>query len=350
MNRLRARFLLLPLLPLVLSGCGYLFGDSGMFRDNSRDYRLAEEQPPIRLPEDSEVTNLDEIYPIPPISDDIAPAPGGDVPRPVPLLTGSAAQLVRIQRLGDDSWALIGMPPGQLWPQVRGFLAAANMGIARQDARAGLIESSWLELQGQDLPARFRFRVERGVQRGNSELHVLQMYRGGEDSDWPGSSDNLELEGEMLRSVAQFIANTGESGGSSVSMMVEQSISPSSRVDMIENRDGQYLRLELPFDRAWASIARALDQSGFEISDRNRSEGRYYVAYRGSEDEERGGLFGWFGGGKGEDHPLAGVPMLLDVRETQPGVLAIHLEPEGAPVSDETALKRLLQLIEGNLN
>jgi len=338
-----AVFLILP-----LGGCGYLFGDEGVFRDNSRDYREAREQPVIRMPEGASESALEEIYPIPPISNDVAAPPGGDVPRPAPLLTGNAAQLVRIQKLGDDSWALIGMPPGQLWPQVRGFLSAANIGIARVDARAGIIESSWLELKDQERSARFRFRVERGVQRGDSELHVLQMYRTSDESQWPESSDNLELEGDMLRSVAQFIANSAENAP--VSMMAEQSISAAGKLELVENRSERYLRLELPFDRAWASLARALEESGFTINDRNRSTGRYYVTYQDSDAKEKGGWFSWFGGGDDEGHPLADRPLLVSMSEQRPGVLDIRLVPEDGASVDEDALKSLLLLIKGNLN
>lgn len=342
-----SRLALLLLLPL-LGGCGYLFGDRGVFRDNSRDYREAEEHPVIRLPAEGEARSLEEIYPIPPVADDVASTPVGEVPRPAPLLTGSAAQLVRIQRLGDDSWALIGMPPGQLWPQVRGFLTAANMGIARVDARAGLIESSWLDLRGQTRQSRFRFRVERGVQRGDSELHVLQMFRRSEVDGWPADSDDPELEGEMLRSVAQFIANSAENAP--VSMMAEQSISAAGKLQLVENRRERYLRLELPFDRAWASLALALEQSGFEITDRDRSAGHYYVSYRGSDDGRGGGWFGWLGGGRGDAHPLQDVPLRVSVRAAQESVLEIRMAPQDGAGVDDEALKSLLLLLKGNIN
>jgi len=337
----------LLLAALSLPGCGYLFGDGGIFRDSSDDYREAREAPAIQLPDSAGSTGLQELYPIPPIDNDVVASSGDDVPRPAPLLSGSAAQLVRIQKLGEDSWALIGMPPGQLWPQVRGFLSAANMGIARVDARAGLIESSWLELQNQQLPTRFRFRVERGVQRGNSELHILQMYRDPDNDGWPERSDNVELESDMLRGVAQFIANSAENAP--VSMMAEQSISAAGKLQLVESRGDRHLRLELPFDRAWASLARALEQSDFEITDRDRSAGRYYVKYLEKSDDEGGGWFSWFGGGDDDSHPLRDVPLLVTMDRVAPAVIEIRLRAEGDRADDD-ALKSLLVLIKGNID
>jgi len=167
------RGLLVAGLVLVLGGCGYLFGDTGYFRDRSGDYRDAKSTEVIRTPADEELV-LQEMYPIPPIQSDVLLSSEFEVPRPAPLASGRGEEMVRIQRLGDESWALIAIAPGQLWPQVRGFLSAAGINSGRIDAGQGIIETDWLQLQDQDMQSRFRFRIERGVQRGTSQLHVLQ--------------------------------------------------------------------------------------------------------------------------------------------------------------------------------
>jgi outer membrane protein assembly factor BamC len=343
----RLRNLILALLLPALGGCSFLFGPDGVFRDTSRDYRQADELPVMKLPEGRESDSLQEIYAIPQVADRGPTRSAELVPRPAPLVSGNANQLVRIQRLGDDSWALIGIAPGQLWPQLRSFLSAANVEIARMDAREGIIESSYLELQEQERPARFRFRVERGVQRGNSELHVLQQFLSS-DQSWPAQSDDLDLESEMLRGVAQYIANSADTAP--VSMMAEQSISASGKVFIEEAESGSFIVLELSFDRAWASLARALDQSGFEITDRNRSEGLYYLSYRGDEDDSESGWFGWLSGGD-DEHPAAGVPLLASVRSTAEERVEIHLDPEaGKDAMSGEELESLLVLIKGNIN
>lgn len=349
-----ARLLIVSLglsLSLGLGGCGYLFGDDGLFPDRSREYREAVELPPMDLPPGRQSETLEPIYPIPPVTAEERAQMRNGVPRPEPLLAANAAQLVRIQRLGDDSWALIGIPPGQLWPQVRSFLSAANMSIARADARAGIMESTYLDLQGQSRPARFRFRIERGVQRGNSELHVLQMFQPGSDAGqgWPEQSDDTELEGEMLRSIAQFIANSADTAP--VSMIADQAISAGGKVTIEETPGESYIRLELGFARGWASLARALEESGFEITDRDRSAGRYYVTYRGEDADEKGGWFSWFGGGDDDEHPLTGKPLLVDVTDKGSDLLEIRLRSEvSEPAATDEAIQSLLQLIKGNID
>ncbi|GAB5414687.1 MAG: outer membrane protein assembly factor BamC [Congregibacter sp.] len=332
---------------VLQTGCGYLFGDDGFFRDTSNDYRRAPETPIIALPEGRETDRLNEIYTIPPIESEPQLINADSVPRPAPLVAASADQLVRIQRLGDDSWALIAIAPGQLWPQLRSFLSAAGIDIARMDAREGIIESPYLDLNNRELQSRFRFRVERGVQRGNSELHILQMHRRSEEG-WPAVSDDLELESEMLRGVAQYIANSADTAP--VSMMAEQSISASGKVAIVEDDSGTYIRLDLPFDRAWASLQKALSTSGFEVTDRNRSEGLYFVRYVGEEEEKKSGWFGWLSGGK-DEHPAAGVPLLMRVETVEDERMHIRLDPEtDAATLDRESLQSLLVLVKSNIN
>ncbi|MEM1142585.1 MAG: outer membrane protein assembly factor BamC [Pseudomonadota bacterium] len=338
-------------LPLVLmSGCGYLFGDDGFFRDGSNDYRRAAELPPIQVPDGVGEKQLTDIYAIPEVTADEQPINSRDVPRPTPLVAASADQLVRIQRLGDDSWALIAIAPGQLWPQVRSFLTAANMDVARLDAREGIIETSYLRLQNRDQKSRFRFRIERGVQRGNAELHILQMHETNAES-WPEQSDDLDLESEMLRGVAQFIANSADTAP--VSMMAEQSMSASGKVALLDDTAGDYISLELPFNRAWASLARALDLSSFDINDRNRSAGNYYVSYNDEEGEGKSGFFSWFTGGA-DKHPATGVPLLVSMQrmgvDTGAETVEIRLREESSSSLDEDELRSLLVLIKGNIN
>ena len=123
------------LLPGV--GCGYIGGEKGVFRDRAEDYKKAPETPPITVPAGMDSAKLSEIYVIPPVEDKFLSEGKFEVPQPVPLAAGAGSEVVRIQKLGDESWILIGVAPGQVWPQVRNFMAASGMQIARADARAG---------------------------------------------------------------------------------------------------------------------------------------------------------------------------------------------------------------------
>jgi outer membrane protein assembly factor BamC len=347
--------LAVPLLVMALvSGCGFLFGDKGVFRDKSEDYKKAREVPELRLPEGEQSTAMGEMYPIPPITDNIMLQGKFEVPRPEPLSAGGEEDKVRIQTLGDESWVLISSVPGQVWPQVRAFLATSQIPLGRVDARAGIIETAWVNLEGQSLPSRFQFRIDQGVQRGTSEMHVLQMSQTGDaGSDWPKVSSDPSQENEMLRSVAQFLANSADS--TPVSMVAEQAISATGKISIQEGEDDDiYIRLGLPFDRAWASVGRAIEESNFEITDRDRSAGKYYVRFLGTQSEEESGWFDWMLGS--DDDPLVNQQFVISVETLAPSDMAIRIEYQG-PAEDAEAMtveKRdelsLLTLLKDNID
>jgi len=349
-NQFFTRVLIVTVLALGTSACSYLFGEQGMFPDTSEDYKQARERPPIRLPEGKDDSALQEIYPIPPVRDSLVRDGKFEVPRPSPLVAGAGEDVVRIQSLGEESWALVAIAPGQLWPQVRSFLAAAGIPVARVDAQDGLIDSDWLELEGQAMSSRFRFRIEQGVQRGSSELHVLQMNQAGDVTSWPAQSDNVAQEGEMLRAVAQFIANSADSAP--VSMIADRAMSAEGKISLEESDAGYtYIEVGLPFTRAWAALAKALEDSRFEITDRDRSEGTYFVRYLGEQaEDERGWFSRMFSRGKGD--PLANREFLITVAAQGERAITVRLAPltTAAGPLEKRDEQELLALIKGNIN
>ncbi len=342
------RLLCLAML-VALSGCGFLFGDDGFFPDKSQEYKNAPELEVIDVPPGKSTEALQDNYPIPEIEQSLVLAGDFEVPRPAPLVAGAADEVVRIQKLGDESWALVAMAPGQLWPQVRSFLSAASIQVTRVDARAGIMESNWLSMEGAPMQSRFQYRIERGVQRGTSELHVLQMNQAGDVNTWPAKSDDLQQEGEMLRGIAQYIANSADTAP--VSMIADQAISATGRISLQESEQGYtYIQLGLPYDRAWASLAKGLEESGFEITDRDRSAGEYYVRFIGTDREEDDGWFDWLWGGD-DDHPLAGQDFLVSMTRQTEEAVTIRLQPrEPDPAFDRRQEQALLSLIKGNIN
>ena len=347
--------LVLPILLVSFTtGCGYLFGDEGIFRDKSQDYKKAREVAPIRVPEGEDSSSIGEIYPIPPITDTILQAGKFDVPRPTPLLAGIEDEQVRIQTLGDESWALVNTAPGQVWPQVRAFLSVSQIPVARVDARLGLIESGWVTLEGEAMASRFQFRIDQGVQRGTSELHVLQMSQVGDVNGWPEISSSPAQEGEMLKAVSQFIANSADS--TPVSMMADQAISAVGKISIQEGPDDDiYIRLSLPYDRAWASVGRAIEESNFEITDRDRSAGQYYVRFLGIKTEEEAGWFDWMLGNDDED-PMANQLFIISMESLDEQDVAIRVEQQAASEgTDFRAMEKrdeqaLLSLLKSNID
>tara|TARA_B110000503_G_scaffold20552_1_gene30919 strand:- start:35599 stop:36654 length:1056 start_codon:yes stop_codon:yes gene_type:complete len=336
---------------LMLSGtgCGYIFSDDGIFRDRSEDYKAAPELAPITVPAGMNSVPLREMYVIPPVEDKFLSQGEFEVPRPTPLSAGAGSEVVRIQKLGDASWALIGIAPGQVWPQVRNFMSASGMQVARADAQAGIMETNWVTVEDERLTSRFQFRIEQGVQRGTSELHVVQMQQSGGANPWPVKSDDPAQAAEMLQAVSQFLADSADSAP--VSMIAEQGISAGGKISLLETPEGaSYLELELPFDRAWASLGRALEESSFQITDKDRSSGSYYLLFTGEDEAKQEGWWGslW---NNDDPQPLVGQSFVIFVQALSERAVSITLRPQDANMPfDNRDGQQLLSLIKGNID
>jgi outer membrane protein assembly factor BamC len=345
---LLAAALMAALMTSTLAGCSWL-PEQNYIRDRSDDYRKAKVEPKLKVPPKLEDDALGELYVIPPTTERLMPTGSFEVPRPAPLVASESDELVRIQRLGDEEWVLASVAPGQLWPQVRSFLSNSGVQVARVDARAGLIESGWFQAEGATMNERYQFRIEQGVQRNTSELHVLQMYQAGDINSWPEVSADKQRGSDMLMLVAQYIANSAETAP--VSMMAEQAISATGRVNLLEGEDGQpYILLDLPYYRAWASTERALRESSFSIRDLDRSQGKFYVRFVPPEEDD-GGWFDWLTGGDKEvSEEIGDQDYLVRMEDAGDDQVHITLAREDGQAMEPAQTQNLLALIKGNIN
>ncbi|MCK9469166.1 MAG: outer membrane protein assembly factor BamC [Porticoccaceae bacterium] len=281
----------LTLSSLALSGCG-MFGEDGTFRNRGKDYLEAEELPPLVVPEGLDSSGLGQLYPIPPISQTTVLHEGDDVPRPLALSAESLEEVVKIQNLGDERWILTNRSPSEVWPRLRNLLNSNGIHTARADASQGVLDTVWLEFQGDDeYHHRYRLTVQPGVQLNSTEIKVLhdRMTAGGDDHDsWPETSLDDKREQEMAQILAEALAGDLSSG--TVSLLA-QAIGGTEKVEIVTPEVADpYLMMKLDMNRAWASVGYSLQRGGFTTIDQDRSAGVFYVHYS-AEEEEKPGFF-----------------------------------------------------------
>ena len=344
---------------VLLSSCGWLFGDDGVFRDRGDDYLKAKEYPRTEVPQDLDSASIDDLYVVPPSRRGTGPTPEAfEVPRPEPLVGAADANSVRIQKLGNQQWILVYSTPGQVWPRVTGFLLGNRIQLDVEDGVNGVAETAWLMLENApNKKEKYRFRVDRGVQRETAEIFVTQIEMpasadsaGSDHLDWPRYSHSFERESWMVRELATYFANNP--GRQSYSLLA-QGISAASKVKMHKGEQGwPFIALQLPYDRAWASLGRALEKAHFEVKDLDRSEGIYFVLHRpkAEEEEDKPGFFArLFGGDDEEGEAGDGDAFRVNIASADAGVhISIRSESAEEALSVADA-ESLLRQIQGNL-
>ena len=126
------------------SGCGWVWGPEGYFRDRGSDYLEAQQTAPMQLPPNvSTSKRLDPLLPIPRnVADDTAK---GEyvVPRPQPLTAVAEATDYSLQKSGDSRWVVAQHPPAEVWPVAVQFFQDNGFRLDEQRPQTGEFTTTW---------------------------------------------------------------------------------------------------------------------------------------------------------------------------------------------------------------
>ena len=296
---------ILVVLSLLMSGCSWLG-----IENNSDDYLESESIPRVTIPQGLDTPEFTDALVIPEINDSRGLM--GEklkVGLPEPLSTATGVEQIVIRRLGEDRWIFIDTPPAAVWPKIRLFWEVNNMELQYADARRGILESTWLASVPGDpdevfqslksgvawadskatVQNKFRLSIEAGIRSGSSEVHLehKQVPLGApvrqDTANWNGTSDDGEVEYKLLSELAFFLGETIPQGYSisQGAMNIR-----SSRVELLPDKTKPVLRYKLDFDRAWATVGKALTDASINIDDRDRSSAIYYVLYNATMNRQ----------------------------------------------------------------
>lgn len=321
----------------VLSGCGMLFGDDGIYRDRSDDYLRAGTIPALTIPPDTDPAIFEEFYVVPDVDDSNYEYPEEfHVPRPQALAANVFSEKVKLQKLGDKRWIAINSSPAEVWPRVRSFLNNNGLQVAKTNPEQGLIETSWLQFK--DDPEhrdKYQVRIEQGVQPDSTEIHVLHINSPRDEPAptgviWHGPSSSAEKEAWMVDELAASLANDAGAGSAS---LLAQTIGGSNKITIITRDREPVLRMELEWLRSWATITYALNEDGFRTIEASSELRLIYTTYTSPDDSE-GFFSGWF---KDDDGPTFTLSQVLDAMELEetPENTALFPDKAFAPATEK---------------
>ncbi|MDB6144425.1 MAG: lipoprotein, partial [Pseudomonas sp.] len=278
------------------SGCGWLWGQDGYFRDRGSDYLEATQTAPMQLPPD--VTGVKRMDPLLPIPRNVAnDTQKGEyvVPRPQQLSAAATASDYSLQKSGDARWILAQRSPAEVWPVAHQYFEDNGFRMAEERPQTGEFNTAWQRIDelsatmakrlggsgaAADSETRVRVRIEPGVQRNTSEIYVVSVARPAgstADVDFPSKTTNLGLDSALTDDLLASMSRSSEKGGS-VSLLAARDFDTPSRVALSQDGSGNpVLNLGADLDRAWSSVGRALDQGNWRVEDINRSLGLYYI-------------------------------------------------------------------------
>ena len=347
--------LLILMFVMSLTGCKYLAGENGPFRDRADDYMEAAVLPLMAIPDELDSYTLDELYVIP-AQFSISTLPFEGVPLPKPI-EANRREGVIIQNLTDTSWIVLDATPGQVWPLVRDYWTQLEVNLEHEDPGAGIMETSWLEVDS-NLETRHKYRVtiEPGLHSGYSEIYVIHVESPRSEPaplviTWPEVSNSEDRERQIQDSLSQYLADRNDVYQASSASLLAGSIEAERKANMVDDGQGQQvLELRLSYRRAWVLVRSALDEAGVTILDNDRDMAFLNVRFSGirEEDDEPGFIGRLFNRGDGEN---VAAEQDFSVRLVdEDGIVTVIAEPL-EPVEDLPELAvELLLVINNNLN
>ena len=211
------------------SGCGWIWGPEGYFRDRGSDYLQAQQTAPMQLPPDVQTAKrLDPLLPIPRnVADDNVKGEY-EVPRPQPLSAIADASDYTLQKSGDSRWVMAQHPPAEVWPVAVQFFQDNGFRLDQQRPQTGEFTTGWQrsdELSAAvakrlssagvaaDSETRVRVRIEPGVQRNTSEVYVVSAERPAgstADVEFTNRSVNTGLDAALVDDMLASMSRTSE--------------------------------------------------------------------------------------------------------------------------------------------
>ncbi len=310
-------FRLVPIaLALLVAGCT----TDELLLQRRVDYRSSSDnlaKNPLEVPPDLTSPSVNPAFTVPSNAALAQTAPAAVNSSQV-LPSNTKAKLVSA---GGQRWLVVRGNPEKLWGEIREFWIANGFILTVDNPTSGIMETDWLENHAklpQDMLTRmlgkisrrlastgeldkFRTRLERGDEDGTTEIFVshqgmIEAYRDDgstqyrnqdavADTIWKPRPSDPELEAEMISLLLQHFGMEQQTAQAIVANPAEQL----TKAEFVTQTNGsKALAIQDAYDRAWRRTGLALERIGFVITDRDRTQGTYFVRHAETDiDKEK---------------------------------------------------------------
>lgn len=283
---------------------------------------------------------------------------------------------VKMERAGTERWLVVSQSsPSILWPLLKAFWQDNGFTIKTEEPAAGVMETDWAENRAK-LPNdgirklieyvglgnvystaqrdKFRIRLEKD---DNGDVEVYFSHRGLQEvytnegkteTKWQPGPPDPEIEAEMLARFMVRLGMTQEQAVAAVKKTVP--LTAAQKLPIVEGT----LTIHDAFDRAWRRVGLALDRIGLVVTDRNRSQGVYYVMPAKSESSDKASSDFWSGLTFWKQKDKAGTtdteePLQVQLKQTAPGEVTIRFTDHKGQALNNTLAQGALERLQNEL-
>ncbi|RLA00053.1 MAG: hypothetical protein DRQ47_10045 [Gammaproteobacteria bacterium] len=286
---------------------------------------------------------------------------------------------IQVKRDGDQRWLVVEGDPQAVWPEVRAFWSQQGQILVEEDPVIGIMETGWIEnradigidvitdvvrkfadrLYSAGTRDRYRVRLEEGAQPNTTDIYLTHkglvetVQEGSAGSTqftvWQPRPSDPELEAEMLRRLMVYL---GIQDKQAQTQLAERASGKQRSQLQTDARGNAALLIHEDFPTAWRLTGFALDRSGLNVEDRDRSAGVYYVRYAdplAGEENGSGGIMSKLAFWKDDEVIEDGTEYQIRVLDEDEKSRVTVYNDKGAPDTTPTA-KRILSILLEQIN
>ncbi len=285
---------------VVLSGCGWLYGEDGLVKDNEFTYLDSEEGKALIIPEGINELHIIDEFPIPEISAEaeaLQKAQGKKLLQTAPTLIlavdSNSGVYTRDEKYAPTVWFRI--KEIEVWQALVDYLEENNVPIQKKKLAEGVIETDWVEQDKSSLLAdwfgsdavralrfKYRFTLFESPKRNLQLLSVqnIASQTSGYESTW------AEAETSRIQAI-KFMNDFLGTWSQERDMEARRRVLAANKGIQLElghdNNDNPAMMAKADFHQSWERLARVLESLGFHIEDKDQTLGIYFVSYSGVE-------------------------------------------------------------------
>ncbi len=283
----------------------------------------------------------------------------------------------KVVRDGQTRYVHVTADADRVWPVLQDFWPSVGLEVKMQDARTGVMQTEWAENKA-NLPKdiiratlgkimdfvydtglrdQYRARMERNDD-GSTDIYIThkQMVevvtgKDGDSTVWqPGPSDP-QLEAEMLSRLAlkletEFNPDLKPAEKKAAEEILAQASQAVAELQTDEAGKAEAVVVKEPFDRAWRRLGLALDRAGFNLVDRDRSQGLFMVKYLDSDYEaKKKSERGFFANMFSKDHVVEAPEYRIRLTPIEEGASKITVTGADGNADTTGAAPRILTVI-----
>lgn len=298
---------------LANCGCSFLFGNDGYFRSRSLDYQKAEITAPLALKsgEGSDVA-MRELYPIPDVNnaDSYEPENLEDVPKPAALLAVNANSGIEVRTQDGQRWLVVSKDAAVLQEDLALFFKSSGIALDAAATQGGVYETQWLKPRAESSQGfwgaftsilsttdadkvREKFRVvvtpgdtdqEQRIQVNHQQFDLPEKGAQITQDQWPSATENADLVAAFYDELITYLSD--DAVRFRRSSLFSQTLNAQQSATLTRDGNGYpVLVMGKDFALTWVQVGEALKKTDFNVTDKDRVLGVYFLEDPQNADE-----------------------------------------------------------------